>query len=117
MFCAHCGSPNDDRARVCTTCGTNLTDQPGQGGIKIPNYLVQAILVTFCCCLPFGIPAIVFAAQVDGKAASGDIAGARDSSKNAKLWCWIAFALGATINGAYCAFMIFAILAEGLPPR
>src|SRR5882672_10526815 len=30
-------------------------------GVKVPNYLVQSILVTLCCCLPFGIAAIVFA--------------------------------------------------------
>ncbi len=61
---------------------------------QIPNYLVQSILVTICCCLPAGIPAIVFAAQVDSKARVGDIAGALNASKNAKMWCSIAFALG-----------------------
>jgi len=37
----------------------------------VPNYLVQAILCTICCCLPFGIVAIVYAAQVNGKVAGG----------------------------------------------
>ena len=32
---------------------------------------MQAILVTLFCCLPFGIVAIVFAAQVDSKVAAG----------------------------------------------
>jgi len=31
-------------------------------GGTIPNYLTQAILVTLCCCVPFGIVAIVNAA-------------------------------------------------------
>src|SRR5688572_21843187 len=35
----------------------------------IPNYLWQAILCTLCCCLPAGIPAIIFAAQVNTKLA------------------------------------------------
>src|SRR5438046_3002438 len=39
----------------------------------IPNYLIQAILCTILCCPPFGIPAIVFAAQVNGRVARGDI--------------------------------------------
>lgn len=59
-----------------------------------PNYLVFAILVTIFCCLPFGIVAIVFAAQVNSKAAAGDYAGALDASKKAKTWCWVAFILG-----------------------
>jgi hypothetical protein len=61
---------------------------------SIPNYLVQSILVTICCCLPLGIVAIVFAAQVNSKLAAGDLAGARDASAKAKMFCWIAFGLG-----------------------
>lgn len=67
-------------------------------GTKIPNYLVQAILVTLCCCLPGGIVAIVYAAQVNSKQAAGDIAGAQDSSNKAKMWCWISFGVGLVIN-------------------
>jgi hypothetical protein len=65
---------------------------------NIPNYLVQAILVTLCCCLPGGIVAIVYAAQVNGKVAAGDIAGARAASDNAKMWCWISFGVGIVLN-------------------
>lgn len=67
-------------------------------GVKIPNYLVQSILVTLCCCLPLGIVAIVYAAQVNTKVTVGDMAGAQESSKKAKMWCWIAFGLGMLIN-------------------
>ncbi len=50
---------------------------------QIPNHLVWAILATLFCCLPGGIVSIVYAAQVNGKIAAGDIAGARDSSDKA----------------------------------
>jgi len=72
--------------------------------VKIPNYLVQSILVTLCCCLPFGIAAIVFAAQVNSKIAAGDIAGAQESSRKAKMWCWISFGVGIVVN-----IIVFAI--------
>lgn len=55
-------------------------------GVKPPNYLVWAILTTIFCCLPLGVVSIVFAAQVDGKYASGDYAGALSASKAAKNW-------------------------------
>ena len=61
---------------------------------EVPNYLVQAILCTVFCCLPFGIVAIVFAAQVNGKLAAGDYRGAVSYSNNARTWCWVAFWLG-----------------------
>ncbi|MCX7886492.1 MAG: CD225/dispanin family protein [Verrucomicrobiae bacterium] len=60
----------------------------------VPNYLAQAILVTLCCCWPFGILAIVFAAQVNSKLRAGDLVGAQEASRRAKMWCWISFGLG-----------------------
>lgn len=60
---------------------------------QIPNHLVWAILATLFCCLPGGIVSIVYAAQVNGKVAAGDLAGARDSSDKAKKWAmWSAIA-------------------------
>jgi hypothetical protein len=66
--------------------------------VNVQNYLVFAILATVLCCLPAGIPAIVYAAQVNGKLAAGDIAGAQAASKNAKMWCWISFGLGLVVG-------------------
>jgi len=71
---------------------------------SVPNYLVQAILCTVFCCLPFGIVAIVYAAQVNGKVAAGDIAGAEAASKNAKMWCWVAFGCGMAV------LLVYAVL-------
>jgi hypothetical protein len=61
---------------------------------SVPNYLVQAILCTLFCCLPFGIVAIVYAAQVDGKLSVGDYRGATVASGSARTWCWVSFGLG-----------------------
>ena len=66
-----------------------------QGAVpNIPNYLVQSILVTLCCCMPFGIAAIVYASKVEGLERMGDIAGAQEASAKAKMWCWIGFGVG-----------------------
>lgn len=78
----------------------------------VPNYLVQAILVTIFCCIPFGIPAIVFAAQVNSKLAAGDIDGAKDSSRKAKMWTWIAFGVGLGI--ILITIIFYVILGFGL---
>lgn len=51
---------------------------------NIPNYLWQSIVVTILCCWPLGIPAIVYAAKVDGLKATGNIQDALAASANAK---------------------------------
>lgn len=61
---------------------------------KPSSNLVWAILATLFCCLPLGIVAIVFAAQVDSKYNSGDYAGAQDASKKAALFSWISLGIG-----------------------
>jgi hypothetical protein len=60
----------------------------------IPNHLVWAILSTLFCCVPSGIVAIIYAAQVGNKMANGDFYGARESSDNAKMWSLISCGLG-----------------------
>ena len=55
---------------------------------NVPNYLVPAIISAICC-FPLGIISIVFAAQVNGKVAAGDIAGAMQASKLAKILSFV----------------------------
>ncbi len=81
-------------------------------GADIPNYLWQSIAITVCCCLPFGIVAIVYAAQVKSKASIGDIAGAQEASNKAKMWCWIGFGIGIVINIIVIALQFIAIGAS-----
>src|SRR6476469_82009 len=104
--CPQCGFSNADNATFCTQCGRSLQSPaaapPLQAtgvvvppiGTTIPNYLVFAILTTVLCCLPTGIPAIIYASQVNTKLQLGDVAGAQASSNNAKMWCWIALGRG-----------------------
>ena len=82
------------------------------GGIvppSVPNYLVQAILVTIFCCLPAGVVSIVFAAQVNGKLQAGDYQGALDASKSAKTWAWVSFGVGLAVALIYFVFVLVAI--------
>ena len=69
MYCRKCGTQNADNTYKCVQCGEVLDQVPGSqvAPVQVPNYLVQSILVTLFCCLPFGIVAIVYAAQVNGK--------------------------------------------------
>jgi len=127
--CPNCGTSNLDTASICVNCGRPLAggappppppqtytppppasrfETPAQPAVQqIPNYLWQSIVVTLCCCLPLGIVAIVFASQVNDKLRRGDIAGAMAASKNAKLFCLIALALGVV------AMLVYALMFSG----
>jgi len=83
---------------------TSPASQPPTAyGPNIPNYLWQSIVVTILCCWPFGIPAIVYAAKVDGLKSKGDIVGAMAASASAKTWCLVA-------AGVWLAFIVVWLL-------
>src|SRR5437660_12816795 len=90
----------------------NWTPPPpaGGGSATVPNYMVPAIISIFCC-WPLAIPAIIFAAQVNGKVASGDVAGAQDSSKKAKMFSFIAIGIG--LLGIVIWLILFALGMAG----
>lgn len=58
------------------------------------NWLVESILVTLFCCLPFGIVGIVNAANVNSRFDAGDLAGADKASQEAGKWTKIGFFVG-----------------------
>ena len=84
------------------------TPPPSSGApaASVPNYLVPAIISLFCC-LPLGVVAVIFAAQVNGKVTAGDSAGALDASKKAKMFSFIAIGLG--LAGIICYILIWVI--------
>lgn len=111
MYCRSCGTLNDDNAYKCVRCGEVLHEYaPGAAAPTqpVPNYLAQSILVTLFCCLPFGIPAIVYAAQVNGKLIAGDMQGAVAASNSARMWCWVSFWTGLGVVALYFMVIVFA---------
>jgi hypothetical protein len=136
--CPNCGTSNLDNASICVNCGRPLAggappppppptaqatytppppsapprfETPHAAPVQqIPNYLWQSIVVTLCCCLPLGIVAIIFAAQVNDKLRRGDIGGAMEASKKAKMFCLIAFGLGLVVIAIYAIFGGAAIM-------
>ena len=110
MYCTKCGASRPEGMSICPNCGTVAQVPPPPAAAApatpaapgtIQNYLVPAILVTLCCCVPAGVVAIVYAAQVNSKLAAGDIAGAQESARMAKIWSWVGFGFGVVIAIVY----------------
>lgn len=151
VHCPDCGAQNEEDASFCANCGTELrrietpdVDVPppqnagfapssvsGASVPNMPNYLVQAVLLTIVCLVlsPFalffpglgvitGIVAIVYGTQVNGKVAGRNYAGAQESSRMAKIWTWITFAfvvLEIIIIALFVLLLIAAALASAAP--
>ena len=132
MSCPHCGRDMSitpelrGQTVTCPHCQKELSIPPpmaqpvgGAGaateyrrtvGLRtVKNYLVEAILVTLFCCQPFGIVAIVYAAQVDGKLSGGDYAVARQAAEKAKNWCLASMLCGLA---AILAGIVIALAAQ-----
>jgi hypothetical protein len=105
MFCTSCGTQLPPGAVTCPSCGARVIIPAPLAAPAMNNYLIPAIVVTFCCCTPLGIVAIIFAAQVNSKLAAGDVAGATQAANNAKMWSWIAFGCGLLGAIAYGVFV------------
>lgn len=84
---------------------------PVNGAAPVPNNLVLAIVASalslFCCCLPHGVISLIFALQVQKKADAGDLQGAMNAAKQAKMWAWISIIVSAV--GLVIAFF-FGVL-------
>lgn len=76
------------------------------------TWLVESILVTLFCCLPFGIVGIVYSSQISSYFNHGNYAAAEEASRNAGKWTKIGFFTGISIYVLYLIF--YAILGASL---
>jgi hypothetical protein len=88
-----------------------IPQQPGiSGTLHTPpkTWLLESILVTLFCCLPFGIAGIVFASRVESQFYAGNYEGAIRSSADAKKWTMISFWVGLAIGVIWIIAMIIS---------
>lgn len=93
---------------------TSPTGMPPAGGPPPKNWLVESILVTIFCCLPFGIVAIINAANVNSRLSVGDYAGAQEASANAGKWVKYSLITWAVISVLYVLLVVVLGVGGGL---
>ena len=76
------------------------------------TWLVESILVTLFCCLPFGVVGIFYAGRVESRFYAKDYEGAIRASQNAKKWTMISFVVGLIIGLLYIIGQVALKLME-----
>ena len=81
---------------------------PARGDVspKIEDHLVKSIISTICCCQPFGIVAIVYAAKVGPLLRQNNFEAALDASQKANLWGNLAIGLGVLFQALWAIFFV-----------
>ena len=80
---------------------TQVPQQP----INWVPYLVLSIICTLCCCLPFGIVGIVYAAKINSAMAAGNYEEAKSAAKTAKIWIIASAVVGLVVEVIYIIFI------------
>ncbi len=86
------------------------TDKRASYQQNIPNHLVWAILVTLCCCLPFGIVAIVYSTQVSTHLQVGNYEAAQKASNAALTWILVSVIVGFLCGGGSLFFNFLPLI-------
>ena len=114
-FCRQCGRELPAAERGMTAGETPPPASPSSYSSyssrpEPPNdYLAWAILATIFCCIPFGVVAIVYAAQVNSLVAAGNYAAAWQASQNAKKWCFVSLFTGIAVSILYFLAIFIAV--------
>lgn len=98
-----------------TVNGQPINQHNNQYNNSLPpkNYLVESILVTIFCCLPFGIAGIINAAKVEGLFHAGNIQAAQKAAADAKKWTMWGLISGLVVIVLYLIFY-FAVIAAAV---
>jgi len=89
-----------------------LTKKPNENKGNPPKtWLVESILVTLFCCLPFGVVAIVNSSKVESHFYAGNIEASERASKNAKIWVMWSFFPALAFWVLYLLLMLTGVVA------
>lgn len=106
--CPKCHLVSPDSTAICN-CGFNLEDEsmkvlsPNASEVEnrnvsdISDHFIEGILCLLFCCLPFGMVAVYYSGKAKVRKELGDYEGALQDSKTARVWCRVAFWIGASI--------------------
>lgn len=81
---------------------------PPPPGAPVNNHLPIAIIATIVsvifCCIPHGVVSLIFSLQVNKKVEAGDMVGAINAARQAKMWGFIS--IGVAVVGLVLSIIL-----------
>lgn len=103
---------HDEEEKIYVMPASEPLPPPAQPAEPMPpTYMLWAILSTICCCLPAGVVAIIFSAQVSSRYFARDYEGAKRLSRNAEIWIIASIVLGVIFNSIYMPLSLLSMPA------
>ena len=114
-YCSSCGSPIDNSSVFCNKCGQMVGfRQEAPKPFKPNSNLTLAIITTVCCCVPFGIYAIVLANRVETLYYAGKYKEAEMVAQDSKKWSIIGIVSTFVFYVVFFIFIIYlGIVTDG----
>ena len=128
--CPECDTTISSKAISCPHCGAPIAQEQAQEPTQQPvqqaptankpnpvtdlppkTWLVESILATLLCCLPFGIVAIIYATKVESNWYASNKELALSSAKSAKSWTLVSVFSGLGVALLYIILMSLGIVA------
>ena len=105
-------NPDDpDRAQLTPATYEDSHDSPQQPSGDIPTLILPSILLTCCCCFPFGVAALAHGFRVKSHLARGEFEAALEASEKARRLLKIGFIAG--IAAAIVVMLLEMIASMG----
>ncbi|KAJ8050368.1 Proline-rich transmembrane protein 1 [Holothuria leucospilota] len=93
-------------------------ENQGQFSLVQPNdYFPLSVFVTFCCCFPFGLVAILMSLQVRSRFKNNDYEGALKASQSAKVFSILAILCGTILIIGGVAVIVATSVSASVHPE
>lgn len=112
MYCTKCGTENEEVSIFCQSCGKSLSTESNTELVPPKTWLLESILVTLFCCLPFGIAGIIYASKIETHFYAGRKNEAYRYSEGAKKWVIASFITGIVFAIIYIGILMFMMIND-----
>lgn len=103
----------DGGQQAVSTSGTTTTGTPTSGAGDPDTWTWQSIIATIFCCNLLGVVGVLNAGRAEAALRAGDVAGAREHARKARMWTLWAAGIAIVVGVLYFLFIAVFVGSAG----